>query len=120
VVPALDTTATGSATFTVDPTSTRVDFVLKVSGIADVTGALVREGKPGANGQGLLILFPGPTKASAFTGVLSSGNFSASALLGSLAGKTIADLVALIHNGQVYVNVGTVKNPKGELRGQVH
>lgn len=120
VVPAIATSAAGSAILTVDATGTRVHFVLKVSNIADVTAARVKLGKPGTNGQGLLILFPGPPQHGAFTGTLAEGNFNASALIGSLTGKTIADFVALIQSGQVYVNVGTAKNPAGEIRGQVH
>ncbi|MCL5735778.1 MAG: CHRD domain-containing protein [Actinobacteria bacterium] len=120
VVPAVDTMATGSATFTVDPTLTRVHFELKLSNITGVIASRVHEGEPGTNGRGLLILFPGPTWSGTFTGVLSEGNFNASALIGSLTGKTIADFVALLKSGQAYVNVGTLKNPKGEIRGQIH
>jgi hypothetical protein len=119
VVPAVETSATGSATFTVDPTATRVHFVLKVSSIAEVTAARVKEGRPGVNGQGLLILFPGPTQPGTFNGVLAQGNFNASALIGSLRGKTIADFVALMQSGETYVNVGTSKDPTGEIRGQI-
>ena len=119
VIPAVDTSATGSATFTVDATGTRVHFVLKVSNITDVTASRVHEGQPGTNGRGLLILFPGPTQSGTFTGALAESNFNASALIGWLTGKTIADFVALLESGQAYVNVGTTKNPKGEIRGQI-
>lgn len=120
VVPAVETTATGSASFTVDATGTRIQFVLSVSNITDVIAARVHVGKPGSNGPGVLILYPGPTHGGTFTGNLSGGTFSASALFGILAGKTITDFVALITSGQAYVNVGTVKNPGGEIRGQIH
>ena len=120
VVPAVDTAATGSAAFTVDAASTRVHFVLKVSNLTDAIASRIHEGKPGSNGQGLVILFPGPTQSGLFTGVLAQGNFNASALIGSLAGKTIADFVTMLASGQAYVNVGTTKNPKGEIRGQIH
>ena len=119
VVPPVDTSATGTVSFTVDATGTRVHFVLEVSNITDAVAARLHVGRVGTNGQGLLILFPGPTKAGTFTGVLAEGNFNASALIGSLAGKTIADLVTLLESGRAYVNVGTVKNPKGEIRGQI-
>ena len=119
VVPAVSTSATGTATFTVDATGTRVHFVLKVSNITDVIASRVHEGGPGTNGRGLLILFPGPTRVGPLTGVLAEGNFNASALIGSLAGKSIADLVALFQSGQAYVNVGTTQNPAGEIRGQI-
>jgi hypothetical protein len=119
VVPAVDTQATGSATFTVDSTGTRMHFVLTVGNITDVIASRVHVGKPGANGPGVLILYPGPTRSGTFTGALAGGNFGPSALIGQLADKTIADFVDLIISGQAYVNVGTVAHPEGEIRGQL-
>lgn len=120
VVPAVDTLATGSATFTIDPSGTKASFVLKLSNISDVIASRVHEGKPGTNGPGVLILYPGPTQTGTFTGTLAQGNFNASVLIGSLTGKTIADFAALLASGEAYVNVGTTKNPEGEIRGQIH
>jgi hypothetical protein len=120
VVPAVETTASGSASFTVDAAGTRIQFALSVSNITDVIAARVKVGKPGSNGSGVLILYPGPTQSGTFTGSLSGGSFGPEALIGPLTGKTIADFVALITSGQAYVNVGTVKNPGGEIRGQIH
>ena len=120
VVPPVDTTATGSATFIVDPTGTRMQFVLTVSNLTDANASRVHIGKPGSNGPGVLILFAGPTQSGPFTGNLSGGNFGSSALIGQLTGKTIADFVALVTSGQAYVNVGTVAHPGGEIRGQIH
>ncbi len=120
VVPAVDTAATGSATFMVDATGTRMNFVLSVSNITDVIASRVHVGKAGSNSPGVLILYPGPTISGAFTGNVSGGTFTASVLFGQLTGKTIADFVALITSGQAYVNVGTTENPGGEIRGQIH
>ena len=36
-----------------------------------------------------------------------------------MAGMTILDLVAQMEAGQTYVNVHTVENPGGEIRGQI-
>jgi hypothetical protein len=119
VVPAVDTLATGSATFTIDVTGTRAYFKLTVSNITDVIASRVHEGRPGVNGQGVLILYPGPIQSGAFTGVLAQGGFNASVLIGPLTGKTLADLAVLLQGGQAYVNVGTTKNPQGEIRGQI-
>ncbi len=120
VVPAVNTAATGSATFMVDTTGTRMNFVLSVSNITDVIASRVHVGKAGSNGPGVLILYPGPTISGAFTGNVSGGTFTASVLFGQLTGKSIADFVALITSGQAYVNVGTTENPGGEIRGQIH
>jgi hypothetical protein len=119
VVPPVETIATGNATFTFESAPDRAYFVLKVSNLDGATASRLKEGKPGTNGQGVLILYPGPGIVGPFTGVLAQGYFNASALIGSLKGKSIADLKVLLESGGVYVNVGTLKNPNGEIRGQV-
>jgi hypothetical protein len=120
VVPAVDTPATGTATFTIEADGSKAHFKLSLNNITDVIASRVHEGKPGENGRGLLILYPGPTLNGPFTGVLAAGNFNASALIGSLTGKTLADFAILLQSGRAYVNVGTVQNPDGEIRGQIH
>jgi CHRD domain len=65
VVPAVETTATGLASFTVDATGTRIQFALSVSNITDVIAARVHVGQAGSNGPGVLILYPGPTQRAA-------------------------------------------------------
>ena len=120
VVPAVDTLATGTATFTIDPTGTRGSFKLTVSNLTGVIASRVHEGTPGTNGQGLLILYPGPTLSDTLTGVLAQGNFNATVLIGSLTGRSLAEFAVLLQGGLAYVNVGTVKNPQGEIRGQIH
>jgi len=119
-VPAVETPATGSATFIIQADGSRAYFKLTLSNIDDVIASRVHEGKPGVNGQGVLILYPGPTMSGPFTGVLAQGRFDASVLIGSLTGKTLADFAILLQSGRAYVNVGTTKNPQGEIRGQIH
>lgn len=120
VVPAVDTVATGTATFTIDGTGTRGYFKLTVSNITGVIASRVHEGRPGSNGSGLLILYPGPTLDGTLTGVLAQGNFNSSVLIGSLTGRSLAEFAILLQSGEAYVNVGTVQNPQGEIRGQIH
>jgi hypothetical protein len=120
VVPAVDTLATGTATFTIDPSGTRGSFKLTVSNLTGVIASRVHEGTPGTNGKGLLILYPGPTIGDTLTGVLAQGNFNATVLIGSLTGRSLAEFAVLLQGGLAYVNVGTVKNPQGEIRGQIH
>lgn len=120
VVPGVDTPATGSATFVIEADGSRAFFKLTLADISDVIASRVHEGRPGANGRGVLILYPGPTVIGPVSGVLAQGNFNASVLIGSLTGKTLADLAVLLQSGQAYVNVGTTLNPEGEIRGQIY
>jgi hypothetical protein len=47
------------------------------------------------------------------------GAFDAQGLTGSMAGKTIPELAAVVLAGQTYVNVDTKAYPNGEIRGQI-
>jgi len=49
-------------------------------------------------------------------GVLASGAMQASAIIG---GESFATLVDKIRNGNAYVNVHTMANAAGEIRGQL-
>jgi len=118
-IPALSTSASGTLTLTVAPDGSSVRYVLSVNTITNVTLARLHEGKAGATGATLLTVYGGPTKSGAFSGTLTQGSFAAVKLEGPLKGKTIADFVALIKAGAVYLNVGTSAHPKGEIRGQL-
>lgn len=118
-IPALSTPSGGTFTLTVAPGGSSVHYVLKLTDITNVTVARLREGKAGATGTILLTVYGGPTKSGTFSGTLTQGSFAAGKLEGALKGKTIADFVALVKAGAVYLNVGTSAHPKGEIRGQL-
>jgi hypothetical protein len=52
-------------------------------------------------------------------GVLGEGVIKADNLSGSLAGKTVGDLVTAIKAHNIYVNVHTLDHADGEIRGQL-
>jgi CHRD domain-containing protein len=95
-----------------------VGYKLNVTGIDKVTMAHIHDGKPGQNGDPIAMLqivkSSGPTN-----GTLAQGNITASDLMGSLAGKSVSDLVTKIKSKETYVNVHTEANPNGEIRGQI-
>lgn len=119
VVPPVTTNAKGTLTLTVQPDGLRVDYVITIKKLTNLTVARLREGKPGASTGVLITLYDGPTKSGAFTGVLAEGSFTAKDLGGSLKGKTIADLVTLIENGEVFLNVGNSSHKSGAICGQL-
>lgn len=53
------------------------------------------------------------------SGILVEGTATADDLVGPLAGSTLDDLIEEINNGNTYVNVHTVQNRPGEIRGQI-
>jgi hypothetical protein len=117
-VPPVTSSASGTLTLNVAHDGSSVDYVLRVSHITDLTVARLHEGSAGATGPTILTLYDGATKTGLFAGVLAQGSFSAAQFVGPLAGKTIADFVALVKSGQVYLNVGTSAHIQGEIRGQ--
>jgi hypothetical protein len=124
VVPPVQTAASGTFTLFVEggpsPTgSPRVSYTLEVANITDATAAHIHLGAKGATGDVIVPLFTGPTKTGTFSGVLAEGNLSANDLTGPLQGKTLQDVLAVVLAGQTYVNVHTVANPDGEIRGQI-
>jgi hypothetical protein len=116
-VPARSTAAGGTLTVTVQGGS--IHYSLVVSAIVNASVARLHEGKAGTIGATIATLFTGPTKTGSFTGTLAEGSFAAADLQGPLSGKTVADLIALIKSGSVYLNVGISGNPTGEIRGQL-
>ena len=97
------------------PMGDTVWYKVNATGIDKVTMAHIHNAKTGENGDPIAMLqiakSSGPT--------LAQGNITGSDLMGSLAGKSIADLVAKMQSGETYVNVHTDANPDGEIRGQI-
>jgi len=115
-VPPNTSTAKGSASF--KPMGDTVWYKVNVTGINKVTMMHIHSGKVGENGDPIAMLqiekSTGPTN-----GILAQGNITSSDLMGSLAGKSISDLVGKMQSGETYVNVHTEANPNGEIRGQI-
>ncbi|MBP1992067.1 hypothetical protein J2Z66_003675 [Paenibacillus eucommiae] len=90
-----------------------------VRNIANVTQGHIHLGPRGVNGPVVVFLF-GPSKfgISVRKGVIR-GVITASDLVGPLAGKSLAHLINEFQKGNAYVNVHTVQNPNGEIRGQI-
>lgn len=122
-VPAVSTGATGLAKFQRSPDGLSVDYRLNVANIVDVLQSHIHIGPPGVNGPVTVFLYPSAPPAQLIPGrtqgTLMAGTFTAADLRGPLAGQTIADLWAHIEAGNAYVNVHTLANPPGEIRGQL-
>ena len=108
------TTASGSAQIIVYANS--IDYQVSASSIAAVTMAHIHNGAVGVAGPIVVTLFNSVNNPVTPNGVFASGTLDASNLP---AGVTIASLKALIASGKAYVNVHTLTNPSGEIRGQI-
>jgi hypothetical protein len=110
------TTAAGGGLL---PAGLTVSFKLEVANMKDVTAAHIHLGATGQNGDVIYPLFTGPQKSGDFSGVLAEGPLTEDNLTGPYQGRTFTDLIAAVLQGQTYVNVHTVANPNGEIRGQL-
>jgi len=130
-VPVRETRATGQASFTLSSDGTALQFRINVSNIENVVAVRMENAPLGATGPEVAILYgpvaPGGGKA---TGPLAFGTLTSTNLVGPMAGRTIADLVAEIQAGRIYLNVVTDDGlapadqkpgdfSSGEIRGQV-
>ena len=118
--PAVVGPASGTLTLTVAADGASVRYVLSVNGLANLTLARLHEGKAGETGTTILTIYGGPTRSDVFSGVVTQGSFTADDFVGPLRGKSVADFVALVRAGSVYLNVGTTAHPLGEIRGQLN
>ncbi|MFD2613986.1 CHRD domain-containing protein [Paenibacillus gansuensis] len=118
-VPPVRTIATGNAVIQLNRSGNRLLFRLVIQNITRVTQAHIHLGRRGENGPIVAFLF-GPSKfgISVRRGVIR-GTLTRNDLVGPLSGMTIRDLVREIESGNAYVNVHTIQNPNGEIRGQL-
>ena len=119
-VPAVETSATGEAEFTV-PANGSMKYRVNITGLSNASAAHIHSGAEGQNGDIVVDLLNTPTSKSKDTayGMIFRGNFSDSSLKGPMQGKTIDDLAAAMDSGETYVNVHTAEHPDGEVRGQL-
>lgn len=121
--PPIETSAHGTATFILSKSGKSLRYRLYVADVENVSMAHIHIGPEGKEGPVAVWLYPShppaQVKKGKFSGELATGLITASRLQGPLKGKTIADLVQDIKNGDAYVNVHTVLHPAGEIRGQI-
>lgn len=103
-VPAVTTTATGTAAATVDSVADTVTVYLNTTGVVNATGAQLETGAQGATGTKLVALTQSTTTMGAWS-VMSS--------------PIAATDVANFKSGMWYVNVLTSTDAMGEIRGQI-
>src|SRR6478672_9236493 len=92
---------------------------MNVTGTNDLTAIDIHKGKAGENGEIVVDLMKVSKHSDSPKGMTMRGNVTESSLIGSMAGKTIADLKTAIANGDVYVNLKTQDHPDGLMRGQI-
>jgi len=116
-VPAVAAKATGQAVLKLSADGMALDYKLMVSSMRDVTAAHIHLGPAGANGP--VVAFLTTAHPGTSHGMIAQGTITAANLVGPLAGMELSDLMMQMRAGNTYVNVHTMVNPGGEIRGQV-
>jgi|SRR5688572_22855106 len=128
--------AVGNAIFKLSEDGTELAYKLIVANIDNAFMAHIHRGAPGTNGPIVVWLYPstavapGPTGGGRIQGVIAENTITAANFIGSLAGQPMSALLALIANGEAYVNVHTNDGvapantgpgdyPGGEIRGPI-
>lgn len=124
--------ANGFTNFQANAAGTQIVFDLGLAQITDVTQAHIHVGERGANGPIIVDLailadldaeegegqdFPGDEFQLANSGNITEEDISAQEDAGF--DGSMESLVELMRNGGAYVNVHTVQEPMGEVRGQI-
>ena len=114
-VPPVQTNATGMAeisAYTVAGDS--ITYSVNAMNIQDVTAGHIHLGKPGENGPIVFTMFKYDPPRNE---VSETGTITADKLEGPMAGKRVFDVALAGSNGSLYMNIHTVENPNGEIRG---
>ena len=124
-VPAVDTNATGRASFLITDNDTKIHFRISERGVARITQSHIHVAAKGVAGPVILFLFP----TSVAKGSVDGEGWSVSGTLTAVdlipqpgatpAVNTFADAVAAIRSGNAYANIHSVAHPGGEIRGQL-
>jgi hypothetical protein len=93
-----------------------IDYQLSAQNITGITMAHIHNGAPGVAGPIVVTLFMPGSPTGTVNGIFASGTLDASNLAG---GVTLESLKTLLNSGNAYVNVHTVANQPGEIRGQL-
>jgi hypothetical protein len=119
-VPPVTTSASADLILEYDATTKQLTFVLEITHqLKNPSTAAIYQGYEGTSGAVVYTLFAGPTIEGNFTGILADGTILDADLTGPLQGQTIADLIALIKDGQAYVSIGNTSHPLDAIRGQI-
>lgn len=126
VVPPVQTGASASFFLFIDKPNQRLKYSLKIRGPIELALIWLHLGREGINGPLVANLIGGlqfPVSAiatlAADGSLVLKNSLTADDFVGPFAGKTFGEFVAAIRAGEIYVEVHSIANPGGELRGQI-
>jgi hypothetical protein len=119
-VPPVTTETTGKAFLLLNKDETQIEIQLFVSSGTRITQSHIHCGVAGVNGPVVVFLagnHPGGLDVDGKW--VSNATIKDSSIVNTSCGATVAALAASMRAGNAYVNVHSVANPPGEVRGQI-
>jgi hypothetical protein len=117
-VPPVATEATGVSLFQFNDQDTEIRYRVDVTKIQDVVASHIHLAPEGKNG-GVVVTLRNDKVEGRVDGKYAEGTIRAEDLSGNLKGGPLSILKEAMEAGYTYVNVHTVVNPAGEIRGQI-
>ena len=123
-VPPVDTRVKGEANFEVDEYYTAIEYSVKVKtrgevvGLLGAAGAHIHCAPAGQNGP-VVAFLAGVVNGGLDGTVKFRATLTGNNIINDACGASIADLVNSMSSGLTYVNVHSLANPSGEVRGQI-
>ena len=118
-VPPVETHSAGQMQIRFDRDRTEGRFRLNVTNGRRVTQAHIHCGPEGQNGPVVLFLAGFHDRGWDVNGRFVEATLTNDNIVNTACGETLADIVESMRAGNTYVNVHTVANPSGEVRGQL-
>lgn len=119
-VPAVITDTTGKAFLRLDKTQTELEFQLHVNEGVRITQSHIHCAAVGVNGPVVVFLAGLHAAGLDIDGKwVSNATITDTSIVNTACGATVSALAASMRAGNTYVNVHSVANPGGEIRGQV-
>lgn len=116
-VPSVETGATGVARFTLGKDAARLHYKLNVANIEDVVASHIHCAPDGVNGPvGITLFSGGPVSVN---GTLAEGVITEPDAENACDWTSFEEAADALQSGDTYVNVHTLSNPSGEIRGQI-
>ena len=120
-VPPVLTNTSGNAFFRLDNAGHSIEIQLRVRDGVDITQAHIHCAPAGVNGPVVVFLAGLISVGQDIDGKwIGSASFDDDNIGDTNCGETIAELADAMRSGDTYVNVHSVANPGGEVRGQVY
>lgn len=116
----VDTGTTGRAYLWLNKAETQIDFQLHVTDGQRITQSHIHCAPAGVNGP-IVVFLAGLHAAGLDINGKWIGNatITDASIVNTMCGATVAELAASMRNGNTYVNVHSIANPGGVVRGQI-